>query len=277
MEDKYMPWISEWFAKNCLITSFLFCSIFIAVFCFSHLALAQLFEISNVSPVIVPIEDNVLWDQSDNASDKDIVSQDFLDVAFDPHDSRAADDFLVPDGYLWSLETVKVFGLYLGPAPAQSLDVVFFRDEGGFPGKIVRGCDYNDILPEDITDPSFMINLPTPCLLTPGTYWMSVRANMHFLQHGQWFWHENTVQTLSPFVWENPGDGFGTGCLTFSYAKAECDAFFPDLTFQLIGEEQPFPVVPTLGTLGLAIFSVALGLVCLIYYRRTKKQQTLGG
>ena len=276
-----MHWISDRFEKNCIITSILVCSIFVAIFCFSHLTFAQpVFEISNVSPVIVPIEDNVLWDQSDNASNRDVVSQDFLDVIFDPHDARAADDFLVPDGFLWSVKTVKVFGMYLDrpdPAPAQSLDVVFFADEGGFPGKIVRGCNYNDILPEDVNDPSFIINLPTPCKLTPGTYWMSVRANMLFLQHGQWFWYERTVQTLSPFVWENPGDGFGKGCLTFSYAQAECGAFFPDLVFQLIGEEQPLPQVPTLGTLGLAILSIALGLLSVIYYRKTKKQQTLGG
>jgi len=97
-----MPWISDRFAKNSAITSFLVCSIFVAVFCFSHLTFAQpVFEISNVSPVIIPIEDNVLWDQSDNASDTDIVSQDFIDVIFDTFDARAADDFLVPDGFLW--------------------------------------------------------------------------------------------------------------------------------------------------------------------------------
>jgi len=106
---------------------------------------------------------------------------------------------------------------------------------------------------------------------------MSVRANMLFDPDGQWFWNERTVQTLSPFVWENPGDGFKTGCLTFSYAQAECDADFPDLLFQLMGEERPFPQVPALGTLGLIVLSVALGLVLVIYYRKTKKQQTLRG
>jgi len=97
---------------------------------------------------------------------------------------------------------------------------------------------------------------------------------MRFVPNGQWFWIERTIQTLNPFIWENPGNGFETGCLTFSYAQAECNADFPDLTFQLIGE-QTFPVVPALGTLGLAILSIALGLICVIYYRKTKQQQTL--
>lgn len=276
-----MRWIPELPEKNCINTSLLVCSIYIAIFCFSQLtfAVSPDLERSDGSSVIVPIEGNVLWDQSDNSSVSDIVSQDFIGGIFDIFDARAADDFLVPDGLLWSVETVKVFGTFddIMPDVVQSLDVVFFADEGGFPGEIVRRCSYNNILPEDINDPSFIINLPTPCRLAQGTYWMSVRANMLFLPDGQWFWNERTVQTLSPFVWENPGDGFGTGCLTFSYAQAECEADFPDLMFQLIGEERPFALVPTLGTSGLAILSVALGLVGVIYYRKTKKQQTLRG
>lgn len=277
-----MPWISEWFAKNCIITSFLVCSIFVAVLCFSQLTFAQPdFDRSDGSSVIAPVEGNILWDQSDNASDTDIVSQDFIGGGgiFDIYDARAADDFLVPDGFLWKVETVKVFGTFdnIMPDAVQSLDVVFFADEGGFPGELINRCNYTNILPEDINDPSFIINLATPCLLTPGSYWMSVRANMLFLPDGQWFWNENTVQTLSPFVWENPGNGFGTGCITFSSAQAQCGAVFPDLTFQLMGEEQPFPVVPALGTLGLAILSVALGLLCVIYYRKMNKQETLSG
>ena len=278
-----MPRISERFVKDCIITSFLVCSIFFAVFCFSPLTLAATPDMERLgaSPVFAPVEGNILWDQSDNSSDTDIVSQDFIGGGgiFDIYDASAADDFLVPDGFLWSVETIKVFGTFdnITPDAVQSLDVFFFADEGGFPGELVRGCIYKDIQPEDIDDPSFIINLPRPCILTQGTYWMSVRANMLFLPDGQWFWNERTVQTLSPFVWENPGDGFGTGCITFSYAQADCDAVFPDLTFQMIGEEKPFPQVPALGTLGLAVLSVALGLAWIVYYRKTKKQQTVRG
>ncbi len=273
-----MPWISDRFAKDYAITSFLVCSIFVAVFCFSQLTFAQPnFDRSDGSTVVVPMEIDVLWDQSENESDTDIVSQDFIDVIFDTFDARAADDFLIPEGFLWKVETVKVFGTFDGAAPdvLQSLDVVFYTDEGGLPGNLVNGCNFVNILPVDLNDPSFLINLPTPCFLRSGTYWMSVRANMLFLPHGQWFWNENTVQTLSPFVWENPGDGFGTGCTTFSYAQAECGADFPDLSFQLIGEEQPFPNVPALGTLGLAVLSIALGLVLVIHYRKVKKSERI--
>ncbi|GJM15048.1 MAG: hypothetical protein DHS20C13_03750 [Thermodesulfobacteriota bacterium] len=269
-----MRWISNLFMKSYIITSFVICSIFVAVLSFSQLTFAQPdFDRSDGSTVVVPMEIDVLWDQTENASDTDIVSQDFIDVIFDTFDSRAADDFLIPEAFLWKVETVKVFGTFDGAAPdsLQSLDVVFYTDEGGLPGNLVNGCNFVNILPVDLNDPSFLINLPTPCFLRSGTYWMSVRANMLFLPNGQWFWNENTVQTLSPFVWENPGDGFGTGCTTFSYALAECGADFPDLSFQLMGEEQPFPNVPVLNTFGLIILFISFGLVLVIYYRKMKK------
>lgn len=267
------------FLESVISPSSQICTIFIVILSLSQLTFAMpAFDRSDGSTVVVPMEIDVLWDQTENTSDTDIVSQDFIDGGvFKIFDSRAGDDFLVPEGLLWTVESVKVFGTFDGAAPdsLQSLDVVFFNDKGGFPGEPITSCDYINIQPEDINDPSFLINLPTPCFLRPGTYWISVRANMLFLPNGQWFWNENTIQTLNPFVWENPGDGFGTGCITFSYAEADCDADFPDLSFQLIGEEQPFPQVPALGALGLAILSLALGLVWVIYYRKVKKSERI--
>ncbi len=273
-----MQSISNWFTKNSMITSFIVCSIFLSVLCFTPLTFAQpVFDRSDGSTVVVPMNVDVLWDQSDNESDTDIVSQDFIDVIFDTFDARAADDFLVPDGYLWLIDTVKVFGTFDGAAPdaIQSLDVVFYRDEDGFPGPIVNSCNYLNILPLDIDDPSFLINLPSTCTLRPGTYWISVRANMLFNPHGQWFWNERTVQTLNPFVWENPGNGFGTGCISYRYAQAECGSDFPDLTFQLVGQEQVFPAVPALSTLGLIILSIAFGFILVTRYRKVNKLERM--
>lgn len=253
----------------CVFILFLSCAIFNP-----QIAVAQILERSDGSTVVVPMNVNVLWDQSDNKSDTDIVSQDFIDLIFDTFDSRAGDDFLVPEGFGWSVESVKVFGTFDGAAPdtIQSLDVVFYRDEAELPGAIVSDCNYLNIQPVNINDPSFHINLPSPCSLRPGTYWMSVRANMLFLPNGQWFWNENTVQTLNPFAWENPGNGFGTGCISYSYAMAECGAEFPDLSFQLIGQKALFPQVPALNTIGLVLLSLALGILMMLHYRRQRKQ-----
>ncbi len=255
-------------------------SVFFSVLFVSSLSFAVTpdFETSVTPPVIVPELENVLWDQSDNPSDKHIVSQAFIDGGgvFDIYDARAADDFLVPDELYWSIQTVKVFGTYdITPDPVQSIDIVFFTnkkdtsdDNMALPGDPVHMCVYKDVLPEDANDPNFVINLPHPCVLMPGRYWVSVQANMLFVPHGQWFWNERTVQTLSPFAWENPGNGFGTGCIVFSHADSDCGANFPDLNFQLIGEELPPPVVPTLSEWGMAAMAGVLGIIGFLAVRR---------
>lgn len=217
------------------------CLLFNAVFFLlsGKLAQSQLMENINTPPV-VSVPPDTLWDQTANISSANISSQDFTDGAgFDQFDSRAADDFLVPGGLFWIIDKVRVFGAFDDATPdlVDSLSVFFFTDGGGLPGSLVPGCTYLNILPENVTVPNFVIDLPNPCVLGSGTYWISVQANIKFITNGQWFWHENSVQTLDPFVWENPGNGFSTGCIAFTPAQANCDADQPDLSFQLTGRE----------------------------------------
>ncbi|MGH7891333.1 MAG: IPTL-CTERM sorting domain-containing protein [Thermodesulfobacteriota bacterium] len=252
------------------------CSLFNAVFFLSSgaFAISPLMEDTDTPPA-VSVPPDTLWDQSDNISSSDISSQDFTDGggSFNQYDSRAADDFLVPEGFFWIIDTVRAFGAFDKTTPdlIDTVDVVFFADRDGLPGQLIAQCVYDDIFPDDLTNPEFTINLPHTCLLQPGTYWVSVRANIGFIQNGQWFWFERTVQTLSPFVWENPGDGFSSGCVKFTPAQADCDADFPDLVFQIIGRE--FTIsrpIPTLNEWGMMAAAVILGIAGLgaFYVRR---------
>jgi len=266
------------------------CLVFFYVFFVSSLSLAVNpdLETTFTPPAIVPVTENVLWDQLDNPFGLAVSSQAYTDGGgiFDMYDARAADDFLVPDEVYWSIQTIRVFGTYRNPPVSlQSIDIVFFTnkkdpsdDNNALPGEPVHMCVYKGVLPEDEGDPNFVISLPDPCILKPGRYWVSIQANMPFLPTDhQWSWGKRTVQTLSPFAFENPGNGYGTGCIVFSHGASDCGLISPDLNFQLVGEELLPPVVPTLETLGLAILSVALGFVWVIYYRKTKKQQTPRG
>lgn len=252
------------------------CLLFNAVFFLSSgaFAISPLMEDTDAPPA-VSVPPDTLWDQSDNISSSDISSQDFTDGggSLNQYDSRAADDFLVPEGFFWVIDTVRAFGAFDETTPdlIDSVDVVFFLDKDGLPGQLVAQCVYDDVSPDDLTNPEFTINLPHTCLLQPGIYWVSVRANIGFIQNGQWFWFERTVQTLSPFVWENPGDGFSSGCVKFTPAQADCGADFPDLVFQIIGQE--FSIVrpiPTLNEWGMIAAAVILGFAGLgaFYVRR---------
>ncbi len=252
------------------------CLLFNAVFFLSSgaFAISPLMEDTDAPPA-VSVPPDTLWNQSDNIASSDISSQDFTDGggSLNQYDSRAADDFLVPEGFFWVIDTVRAFGAFDETTPdlIDSVDVVFFVDKDGLPGQLVAQCVYDDVSPDDLTNPEFTINLPHTCLLQPGIYWVSVRANIGFIQNGQWFWFERTVQTLSPFVWENPGDGFSTGCVRFTPAQADCGADFPDLVFQIIGQE--FSIVrpiPTLNEWGMIAAAVMLGFAGLgaFYVRR---------
>ncbi len=252
------------------------CLLFNAVFFLlsSELAQSQLMQDTDTPPA-VSVPPDTLWDQSDNISSSDISSQDFTDGggSLDQFDSRAADDFLVPEGFFWVIDTVRVFGAFDDNTPEiiDTVDVDFYVDRDGLPGQLVGQCVYDGVVPEDLTNPEFTINLPHKCLLQPGIYWVSVRANISFIQNGQWFWFERTVQTLSPFVWQNPGDGFSTGCIQYTPAQADCGADFPDLVFQIIGRESSIVrPIPTLSEWGMMAAAVIFGFAGLgaFYIRR---------
>src|SRR5438552_15014408 len=87
------------------------------------------------------------------------------------------------------------------------------------------------------TPPDFEIRW-TPISIFPssGTYWVSVQAVQDFNPNGQWFWHNRTVQSNAGASWQNPGNGYGTGCTSWNRKNA-ClpDQVWPDQVFQIFG------------------------------------------
>ena len=79
----------------------------------------------------------VLYSQYDNAGANSSSSQDF-EASFDAYDDELADDFVVPGGAQWSVDTVDAAGVYYsGGGPADSFNVRFYSDTAGFPGTMV--------------------------------------------------------------------------------------------------------------------------------------------
>src|SRR5438094_4807671 len=81
----------------------------------------------------------VLYDQINNPAPTPggVTSQDF-EAAFDPFDSFAADDFVVPGGQTWNITEVDVSGEYsVGGGPAASFHVFFYSDTATLPGALV--------------------------------------------------------------------------------------------------------------------------------------------
>jgi len=182
----------------------------------------------------------VLYDQNDNDSGIGITSQNF-ETSLDAYDNQGADDFKVPAGFTWKVKEVTVTGVYYnGAGPAPSVHVTFYKNLGGLPNSAKVVADYPAIVPADNGFGSFVIALPTGAKLKPGKYWVSVQANMDFAIGGQWGWETRTVQSGLPAAWQNPGDGFATGCTTWGYENV-CIAAGqgPDKMFALKGKAIP--------------------------------------
>jgi hypothetical protein len=188
-----------------------------------------------------------LWDQYNNPATQPplgIGSQKF-EPAMAAFDDQAADDFIVnvppPPMFLY-ITGVRVMGEYsAGGGPASSFNVYFYTNgAGNLPGTQIAAFLNR---PYTGTPPDFEIRW-TPISIFPssGTYWVSVQAVQDFNPNGQWFWHNRTVQSNAGAAWQNPGDGYGTGCTTWNRKNA-CmpNQVWPDQVFQVLG----FPEGPT--------------------------------
>ena len=78
--------------------------------------------------------------------------------------------------------------------------------------------------------------LPSNCVLSAGTYWVSVQANQNFTPNGQWGWTDRTVQSNNGAAFENPGGGFACPGGNGWVLKTTCvTGSSPDQVFLLIG------------------------------------------
>jgi len=169
-----------------------------------------------------------------------IGSQKF-EPANDALTDQAADDFPAccsQGGYL--IETVNVMGEYsAGGGPASAFNVYFYTNAAGN----VPGSLFNSALnrPYTATPPNFSIDVGGTFLANNTRYWISVQAVMD-QSHGQWFWHNRTVQSADGAAWQNPGNGYGTGCLVWN-RKNTCmpDQVWPDQVFSVYGFSIPTP------------------------------------
>ena len=159
-----------------------------------------------------PPPPDTLYDQYDNPGTISSSSQNF-EASNNSYDDELADDFVIPGGIGWNIQTVDVSGEYFnGPGPASSVNVKFYSNGGNNrPGTLLEARPNQAFT----NGPNFSIPLATGVSLGPGTYWVSVQANQNLLPAGQWGWKNRTVQSNMDASWQNPGNGFGTGCTTW--------------------------------------------------------------
>ena len=174
----------------------------------------------------------VLYDQYNNASTTGTLSATFTD--FPTFSSDLADDFVVPAGQTWNVQSIDADGVYFnGAGPATSWNVFIYADSAGLPGMQIFSAINQ---PVTVVGTTYTVALPVPAVLTAGTYWVEIQANMTFGTQGEWGWTDRTVLSNSPAAWQNPGGGFAV-CPTWMPKLATCvpTAGGPDQVYRLNG------------------------------------------
>ena len=180
-----------------------------------------------------------LYDQSVTSNSVAVVSQNFTDSSFTSYDSWAADDFVLPGTEKRKITAVFASGRYYGwPGPADSVNVAFYKKIKKGVGVVLKSCpseSYSDLSGSG----AFLVDVSGCGVKIPGGKhrWVSAYVNMAFNVGGEWYWRTNINKVGKPSVWENPKNGFGTGCTTWT-ATQVCIPYTgvgPDFAFAILG------------------------------------------
>ncbi len=190
----------------------------------------------------------ILYDQYNSDHDNLITNSQNFEPAFDSFDDQTADDFVVPAGHTWNVSQVEVAGGYFnGAGPASSVNVFIYANNPAtnLPGTLVFS-QLNILYAAGPARGDFVIPLSPAATLAPGTYWLSVQANMSFNPNGQWGWTDRLVGANNPAAWIQPGNGFATGCTNWG-RRGTCvfDPTAPDKVFRLRGTDTLGSPTPT--------------------------------
>ncbi|MEZ5198779.1 MAG: IPT/TIG domain-containing protein, partial [Bacteroidales bacterium] len=149
---------------------------------------------------------DILYQQIGNPSSEDgINSQEYPD--FPPNNCQVADDFTVPEGEDWMIETIFIQGNLVGPGPVDLINISIYADMGGMPGPEIYFMPGMPVPPDPLGN--FDIFLPGAPVLVSGNYWLSVQAMMPTF-FGEWFWQKQEFPTIgSELHWQNPNGGLG--------------------------------------------------------------------
>lgn len=176
-----------------------------------------------------------LFNQAVGCAPSAVISQLFPDggnVGID-----AADDFVVPMGESWDIDTIAVRGVFsMNGAPVDSVNVFFYNDSGGLPGTAV--CSYPAQTPIGGNDnPNFTLQLGELCELGSGTYWAQVQAVLPLDPPNDrlWFWVQNNASAGAPWAFQDVADLLGTGCTTWAPHGACAVGSATDLCFGIDG------------------------------------------
>jgi hypothetical protein len=186
----------------------------------------------------------VCYSQNSDPAGINVISTQFSDPG-DPNSSFAADDFnLTKRCKLTEVDLPGIFESGTNP-PNPTFTLNFYKSKKGLPGKtfasqtevctFVKGITKCPIdpyipLPAEGHGPPFTLGID-PTLMYPES------PKQGLADEDAWAWATTSDQAGKAALWENPGDGFGTGCTTWAnMEKCTGATGAPDFMFTLIGK-----------------------------------------
>ena len=151
-----------------------------------------------------------------------MAAQDF-ETGNDGIDCFGADDFVIPVGETWKLDSIIFYGVYSATATVLEAGIVvkIYENVGGTFGQLV----FSDSINSDVDNNQDGWLTPDwsddPIILNSGSYWIVAQARKDFIlpaggTGGQWYWTRDSNLTGEPGMWTNPNNGFATGCTTWA-------------------------------------------------------------
>jgi hypothetical protein len=177
-----------------------------------------------------------LVDQTTGAVTNGLVSQDFENL-FNGNDCRIADDFVVPSGETWYIDSIKIYGFYNVTNPdSAGMNITIFENNSGAIGSSVYSNVFQVNLDQD-GDGAITAVWNTPLQIDDGDYWMAASARKDYLNDaGVWYWYLDTVGSGYEAKWENPGGSWNVCTAWTNITATSCVAVaYPDVVFRIYG------------------------------------------
>jgi hypothetical protein len=164
----------------------------------------------------------VLVDQVDRCGGIASPSAQFPD---DPELARStAEDFEVPAGQSWRIETVRV----AGNEGQEFAHLAIYADDNGVPGTEVCRREVTDSWPFAVRLGAFVLD--PPCEVPAGKHWLEIQD----VESPSWGWRGGLASPAGEFAFRDPSNILGTGCTDWG-PSSTCWNTTEELCFRLEG------------------------------------------
>jgi hypothetical protein len=145
-----------------------------------------------------------------NRTTSGIISTEFGAKPSGTRLTNAADDFIVPVGGGWSIDSIYAEGFTNLTVQPDSITVIIYDDVNGAPGtQVAFGRMMN---PDPINSDSIPIKFPTPLSLSGGRYWLSIAGYYSLgdsISNARWNWATGPKRNYKEFMLQDAANQFG--------------------------------------------------------------------